>query len=172
MLLVFIGALSTAVLAACVAFIINRWTGANARWLIPASAGAAMFGFTMWNDYTWFGRTAGALPETVVVTDSFTQPNPLQPWSLVVAPVNRFRAVDLGALAVHPERPGLRRAPVFLVTRYNPTLVSMQLFDCDGLRRADGAASGEDGLPPAAAWSSVAPDDPLLGTVCRAPTLG
>lgn len=172
MLIVFIGAVSAAVLAACVAFIIHRFAGVSTRWLIPTSAGAAMLGFTIWTDYSWFGRTASALPDTVVVADRFTAHNPLQPWSLLAEPVNRFRAVDLESLSTHPAHADVRRAAVFLVTRYTPTFVTWQLFDCAGHRRADGADLGEDGLPAAAAWAPVSPDDPLLRAVCRAPLLG
>ena len=62
MALGFLAAIAVAIFAACVAFVVKRTFGLNARWLIPASAGAALFGFTLWNDYTWFARQADGLP--------------------------------------------------------------------------------------------------------------
>ena len=172
MLAVFIGAISTAILAACVAFIINRLTGVNARWLIPVSAGAAMLGFTIWFDYTWFARTAETLPPSMMVTDSFTSTRGLQPWTLLVAPVVRFRAVDLETVSSRVDQDHVRRAQVALFDRFNATFVIWQFFDCASARRADAVMMGEDGLPPSAAWSHVSPDDPLLGAVCGAPIMG
>jgi hypothetical protein len=171
MALTFIGAISVAVFAACIAFIVQRWTGLFPRWIIPASAGAGMLGFTLWNDYTWFGRVVYDLPPEVVVADTFTNRNALQPWSFIVAPVNRFRAIDLRTVEPLATAPDIRRAAVFIAARYSPTFVTPQLFDCANAARADGDPSELDasGLPPPDAWVPLAPDDPLLRTVCGAP---
>jgi hypothetical protein len=170
MLLTFIGAIAVAVLAACVAFVIYRVTGINARWIIPAAAGAGMFGFTFWNDYTWFSRNVDGLPETVVVTDSFEHRHVIQPWTLVVPMINRFRAVDTASIRAHPERPAVRGAVVFLAQRYQPTFVTRQVFDCAAGRRADAEVGpfDEAGLPVESAWASVPAGDPLLEAVCGA----
>jgi hypothetical protein len=170
MLLTFLGAISVAVLAACVAFIIRRVWGVQARWLIPFSAGVGMLGFTIWNDYSWFDRQRDGLPEGVAVVEAFTQSAAIQPWTLLVPVVNRYSAIDLRAAERHPDRPEIVRAPVFLAQRYQPTVVSAQIIDCAGRRRADAVDAGPDGLPPADAWFSLPDGHPLLRAVCAAGT--
>jgi hypothetical protein len=174
MAFVLLGAVAVAVFAACIAFIIQRSFRINARWIIPAGAGAGMLFFTIYNDYTWFGRTSGALPPGFVVTQSFTRSNAIQPWSLLTPITERFVAVDLGGLQVNEARPSVRRALVHFVARFQPTLSSVQLFDCETLRRADAAAPGvgADGLPPESEWFPFDPADPLLRAVCDAPAPG
>lgn len=168
MLLTFIGAISVAVLAACVAFIVRRVTGVSARWLIPASAGVAMLAFTIWNDYSWFSRIVEGLPEDVVVAETYEQSFVLQPWTLAVPAVNRFQAVDLSRRQFSDAQPDVVRAVVYLMARYQPAFETIQIFDCAGGRRADGSApSGADGLPAAQAWRAVGRDDPLLAAACR-----
>lgn len=167
MLMTFVGAISVAILAACVAFVIWRTTGVAARWIIPASAGAAMLGFTLWADYSWFGRVAGGLPESVTVARTFATSNALQPWSLAVPIVTRFQAVDVGARQRSEIDPTVVRAPVFLVERWRPTFTTVQVFDCGRGRRADAAdPAGENGLPVDAAWIAVGADDALLRAAC------
>lgn len=170
MLLTLLGALSVGVFAACVAFIIRRFLGVNARFLIPLSAGAAMLGFTLWNDYTWFDRTVAVLPGSVVVTGTFESTNPMQPWTLVVPYVNRFSAMNLASVSANDSDPAIRRAQVFLVARFQPTFATWQAFDCAGNRRADlgGETLDARGLPDDAAWLPLAPDDPMLVAACRA----
>ena len=166
--LTLLAALAVAVLAACVAFILRRLTGLFPRWIIPASAGLAMLGFTLWNDYTWFGRIVAGLPDSVRVADTFGSGNVLQPWSLLVAPVSRFRAVDLASLTRVSAEPEIRHVAVFLVARFAPTFVAPQLFDCTRGARAD-AVPGADALPSEGAWTPLEPADPLLRAVCDAP---
>jgi len=168
MLFTFIGAIACAVLAACVAFVVRRTTGVNARWLIPASAGAAMLGFTVWNDYDWFPRTVAGLPPDVVVTRTFQVSHVLQPWTLLFPATTRYQAVDLARRQPHEDRPEVVRAVVYLVARWQPTFETIQVFDCAGGRRADAAAATQPGgLPPPAAWTELGDDDPLLRAACR-----
>lgn len=171
MALTVLGAFAVAILAACVAFILRRMTGLFPRWIIPAAAGASMLGFTVWNDYTWFGRTVSALPDTVLVTDRFGSRNAIQPWSLLVEPVSRFRAVDLGSLRRLSVQPDIRGVGVFLVARFTPTFVTPQILDCTRGARADAdpATLDAQGLPPETAWVPVDPANPLLRAVCDAP---
>lgn len=167
MLLTFLGAISVAILAACVVFIARRWFGFQARWLIPASAGAAMLSFTLYNDYSWFGRISGGLPPEVVVTRSFEFSNAVQPWTLAIPAVNRFQALNRASVQRHEADANMVRAEVFLVARYNPTFVTRMVFDCAGARRADAVApSDERGLPVDTSWVALDRDDPLLLAAC------
>lgn len=166
MLLTFFGAIAVGVLAACVAFIVRRVYGVNARFLIPLSAGAGMLGFTVWNDYTWFSRNAAGLPDTVQVARTIEKSWVIQPWTLIAPVVTRFQAVNRASVARNAEAPEVARATVYLVARYQPTFETVQLFDCAGGRRADAADAPEGGLPEARAWVTVGLDDPLLRAVC------
>ncbi len=167
MLLTFFGAIAVGVLAACVAFIVRRFYGVNARFLIPLSAGAGMLGFTVWNDYTWFGRNAAGLPETVEVARTIEKSWVIQPWTLLVPVVTRFQAVNRASVARNAATPDVARATIYLVARFQPTFETVQLFDCAAGRRADSADAPEDGgLPAQGAWVTVGLDDPLLSVVC------
>ena len=163
MLLTFLSAIMVAIFAASVAFVIRRITGVNARWLIPASAGAAMLGFTLWNDYTWFDRQEAGLPPEVVVLDTYAHRAAIQPWTLAVPVVNRYRALDLRTLAPVAGEADMVRGLVYLAQRYQPTFQTLQIVDCARGRRADAATAG-DGPPPEGEWFDLAPDDPLLAT--------
>jgi hypothetical protein len=166
MLLTLVGAISVAVLAACVAFIFRRITGISARWIIPASAGAAMLGFTMWNDYTWFDRVRAELPPEVVVAQTFRHSAAIQPWTLVWPMVDRFQALNRAGLQRNEADPDVVRAEVYLVARWSPTFSTLQVFDCAGGRRADAVEAGAEGLPATDAWVAVGRDDPLLRAAC------
>jgi hypothetical protein len=166
MLLTLLGAVAVAILAACVAFIIRRVWGVQARWLIPVAAGAGMLGFTLWNDYSWFDRQRDGLPEGVRVVAAYEHRAAIQPWTLIAPVVNRYSAIDLRAAERHPDRPGIVRAPVFFAQRFQPTAVSAQIIDCAAGRRADAADAGPDGLPPEDAWRPLPEDHPLLRAAC------
>jgi len=167
MLLTFFGAISVGVLAACVAFIVRRVYGVNARFLIPLSAGAGMLGFTVWNDYTWFGRNAAGLPESVQVARTIEKSWVIQPWTLIAPVVTRFQAVNLASVARNAAAPDVARATVYLVARFQPTFETVQVFDCKAGRRSDAAdAPGEGAAPAEGAWITVGLDDPLLRLVC------
>lgn len=166
MLLTFFGALAVGVLAACVAFIVRRLYGVNARFLIPLSAGAGMLGFTVWNDYTWYGRNVAGLPDTVQVARAIEKSWVVQPWTLIAPVVTRFQAVNRASVARNAAAPEVARATVYLVARFQPTFETVQLFDCARGRRADAADAPESGTPPERAWVTVGLDDPLLSLVC------
>ncbi|MGF1660609.1 MAG: hypothetical protein ACFCUS_14395 [Rubrimonas sp.] len=170
MLLGFLAAIAVAIFAASVAFTLRRAMGIQARWLVPASAGAALLGFTLWNDYSWFGRQVSGLPPEIVVVDSFEHSAALQPWTLVAPVVNRYRALDLRTISRSTANPEIVRGLVYLAQRYQPTFETLQLVDCGRGLRADAADAGPDGLPPDAAWRPLPEDDPLRRAFCA--TLG
>ncbi len=167
MLLSFLAAIAVAIFAASVAFTLRRAFGLQARWLIPAAAGAALLGFTIWNDYTWFDRQRAGLPPEVVVTDAFEHSAVLQPWTLALPVVNRYRAVDLRTRTRNIARPEIMRVVVYLAQRYQPTFETLQIVDCARGLRADATDAGPDGAPPDAAWFRLGPQDAqFLETVC------
>ena len=168
MLLGFLGAISIAVFAASVAFIIRRMLGIDARWIVPASAGAAMLGYTMWSDYTWFDRQISGLPPEVVVIDMFEHSAAIQPWTLAAPMVDRYRALDLRTISRSTSNPEVVRGLVYLAQRYQPTFETLQLVDCGRGLRADAADAGPDGLPPEEAWRPLPEDDPMRRAFCAA----
>lgn len=150
-----------------------RWLsgGRLPRWLVPAGAGAAMIGVTIANEYGWYPRASGALPESFVVAERVEQARPWRPWTYLVPMTERFAALDQASLRTNPARPGEAIADVYLYGRWAPLNRISVLFDCTGGRRA--------ALPPDTrfdaagavinpAWVEVAPSDGLWAAACDA----
>jgi hypothetical protein len=175
MLLTLLGALSAGVLAACVAFAVNRATGRNLRWLVPAAFGGAMLAFTIWNDYDWIGRQRAGLPEDIeVVATRGPQAMFLKPWSYIATPASGYVALDRSTLARHPDRPELARARVIVADRHQPTRFFVEYIDCEQGRAVnvtpalvEGDADGFPEPPPPEDWSRRSLDNPLLQAACR-----
>ena len=141
------------------------------RWLIPAAAGASMFGYQIWDGYTWHQRTADALPDDIRVVKTYSQRSAFSPWTLIVPRVNRFVAVDLASIGRNELAPDFALATIYLIARYQPAASGMQIFDCVTARRADLGPTiefGDNGLPENAVWSAVDAKDLLLTAVCDA----
>lgn len=170
MLFILLGGLLVALSAAAIVTIPFRLTGRKTpKPLLPLSAGLALVVFVIWNDYSWYSRTAGELPERVSVVNSFTYSGALQPWTLVLPRVNRFTAIDTASIRRNDDLPGHAMAEVLFVQRYQPTLSARQIFDCEGSRRADltnATTFSDDGMPENAVWVQLDEDDRLLQTVC------
>ncbi|MEM7226972.1 MAG: hypothetical protein AAF495_28645 [Pseudomonadota bacterium] len=150
-------------------YLVYRTVGRKApRYLLPLAAGISMLSFAVWNEYSWFQRTKGQLPEQVRVVKTFTAQAPWQPWSYLVPMIDRFIAIDGANIRRNQALPGYALAEVIFVERRSPTVVSRQLFDCPGARRADVAAAAfdESGLPQDASWTAVAPDSLVFQAVC------
>ena len=141
----------TGIAAAGTVMLVFRLFGRRSpRWLLPAVAGAAMFGFHLWNDYSWFDRTATALPDHVVVAERYDYRSVLQPWTLLMPRTNRFTALDRTSIRRHDAAPDYVMADVILVMRRQSTAKVTQIYDCSGIRRTDVSASlavDEHGLP-------------------------
>jgi len=165
-----IGTLMVGVGAASVVYVVLRalrWPVPG--WVLPAAAGAGMLGFHLWSDYAWADRTAAELPDHVVVAERYTSRSMLQPWTYLVAKVDRFAAVDTAAIRYHPAVDDMVMATVHLVTRWYPTVTTRQLYDCETPRRADiGAdfAVDEEGRPIDPDWVALPPDDPIRSVAC------
>jgi hypothetical protein len=171
MILPLFAAIFTGLGAAGLALAVPRLFGRRApKWLAPVAAGAAIFAFTLWNEYSWFERTAGALPDGVEVAATYTSSSLLQPWTLVVPRINRFAAVDRAGARRNPELPDLMLADVLLFARFEPLRRLPHLFDCAGGRRAEvtpETSFAEDGAPVDPGWIDAGTDDPLVAAACR-----
>ncbi|MCB4824978.1 hypothetical protein [Roseicella aerolata] len=173
MLFQLLGTVVLGVAAAGVLLVAYRTLGRRApRWILPVAAGAAMLGFHIWSEYTWFRRTAAALPPPLTVAMAPASTSIIQPWTLVVPRVERFAAIDPRAIRWNERAPGLRMVEVFLIARYMPTFTTLQLFDCATPRRADvprDLALDPGDMPQGAVWVELDPADPLRRAVCAAP---
>lgn len=141
------------------------------RFAVPAAAGLAMIGFTIWSEYAWFSRQTAALPPGVEVATTRAQPSPMRPWTYVLPFVSRFIAVDLNSALRHNAAPEQVLVTLYTFERYAPTGSAPILVDCAGNRRADiadGARFRDDGVVEGALWRDVAPADPLVSVVCAA----
>ncbi|MCQ0971830.1 hypothetical protein MLD63_15520 [Paracoccus sp. TK19116] len=159
-----LGVVAVGVGAAALVLILRHWAGLSGRglpaWLMPAAIGAAMLGYAIWNDYTWYPRLKAQLPDTVQILSTGAGGKAFRPWSFVIPATTRFAALDRAT--VQPGGGGAR-ARVFLVERWRPTLTMRIVADCAGNRQGLVAANGD-----VAEWQPLAADDPLRGSLCPA----
>ncbi|HEU0220649.1 MAG TPA: hypothetical protein VFR34_00355 [Paracoccaceae bacterium] len=159
--------------AAGIVLLLNRLLGRRLpRWSLPAAIAFSVIGYQVWLDYSWFGRTAAALPEGMEVTVAVDEPAPWRPWSYFFPQIVRFAAIDAGGARRHEGQPDLRIADLYLFQRRGPAVTVPQLYDCGHGRRADlgdGVAFGPDGAPQGAVWTDLAPDDAALRALCPTP---
>lgn len=130
------------------------------NWALPAVVGAAMFSYSVWNEYTWYQRVTAQLPESVVVLGTGAGGKAWRPWSFVVPVITRFRAVDLAPLA--SQDGDTPQAPIYFVERWRPTKVVMARFDCAESRMALVSNDGQ-----VSTWSLPDPSEPAIRAVCR-----
>jgi len=140
------------------------------RGLLPIMAGLGMFGFVIWNDYSWYSRTVAVLPESFQVVKSFSERSAIQPWTYLIPPTHRFMVVDRQSRQHNPALPNMVMTQLHLVARYRPTLSPWQMFDCQQARRAhveDITDLNPQGLDTTLDWLPMTADDPLLKAVCQ-----
>lgn len=140
------------------------------RWLTPVAAGLGMIAATVSNEYTWYDRTANALPDGMTVAVTGTEQSWVRPWTQAWPYTERFIAVDTGNARRNDNIPGQVLTDIYFFGRWSPVSKAPMLFDCTGQRSAlliDGAAFAEDGSVSDADWQPLPPGDPLLGTACE-----
>jgi hypothetical protein len=173
MFMILIGAILVGISAAAISMLPFRLMGRKTpKGLPPIAAGLSLVAFVLWNDYSWFDRTAGELPDRVAVVEKFGYSAAIQPWTLVWPRTNRFSAIDRATIRRNEALPGYAMAEVVFVQRYQPTLRTTQFFDCTGMRRADlvnDTRFSEDGMPENAVWVALDEDDAMLEIVCDTP---
>ena len=134
-------------------------------WMTPVAAGAAMIAFTIWSEYTWADRTAGTLPDGVVVVERVAQSIAYKPWTYLAPQTTRLIAVDQANAQTNEAHPDTRLVDLYLFARWQPPAQVAQLIDCATPARADvtDAALSD---PAAAQWLPMAADDAMIRTVC------
>ncbi|MEM7742701.1 MAG: hypothetical protein AAF409_03235 [Pseudomonadota bacterium] len=170
MLIEFIAAFAAAAVGAGIAMLVRMVTkGALPRVMVPIFAAVGMFGFTIWGEYSWFSRTADALPEGVVVVQTYAEPSSFRPWTHLTPFVSRFMAVDQTAIRANADVPGQRLVELLLFTHRAPATKLPMLIDCAAGRRADiadGMVFDAAGNVTNADWTDVPAGDPLLQATC------
>lgn len=145
------------------AMILRKVTGGRLpRWLVPVGAGAAMLAATISSEYTWYARTAAALPEDMQVAQTVESRAAWRPWTYVFPLTDRFVAVDVGGLRANQQTTDLYLAEMAFFARWRPVTQVQIMVDCAGNRRADPTMG--DGSDPV--WRDVGPQDPVVQTVC------
>lgn len=134
------------------------------KWVVPLGAGAAMIGTTISSEYSWYARTASALPPELTVAQSVPARAWWRPWTFAVPMTERFVAVNTDTLLDNADQPGLYLAQVYFFGRWKPVTQLQVMVDCPGARRAD-PTLGDDSPP---VWRDTGAEDPIVKTVCEA----
>jgi len=119
---------------ACAGFIMLgfRLGGRKApKYLIPLTAALGMFGYMVWDDYSWFDRVSSRLPQQVKITQTYVTTAPYKPWTLLVAPVNRFSAIDGDKTITNPANTAQKQITTIYLQKGHLTRATTRLIDCD-----------------------------------------
>jgi len=135
----------------------------------PLVIAASLFGYSVYDEYSWASRTRDGLPERIVTVGEGHGTSPFSPWTYLVPRTERLSVIDRATIRTHPERPGLRLVEVVLLERARSTLRVNEIIDCDTDRYAVLATApvfGADGLPVGAAWQTLPDGAPRLRVAC------
>jgi hypothetical protein len=172
MILELIGTLIIGLVAGGMVHLARRLIGDTMpRWLIPASAGAAMIGFVVYNEYTWSGRIVEQLPPEATVASMNQSTAWFRPWTYIWPLTNRMTVIDHRFDRTNPDFPGVVITRIVLIGRWEPARPVPVVFDCAEGLRADlrnTVTFADDGGIAGADWLRLAPDDPLLRAACAA----
>ncbi len=151
-----------------------RWLakGRLPKWTLPAAMGAGMLVFSVWNEYSWYPRVAGALPDGVFILSAPEDRIGWRPWTLVFPVVSRFVALDMTSMQSSATNPDIRTAEAMVVQRWAKAVRIPLGFDCAGGRHADlvdGATLAPDGTLTGGEWQVVGPEDEMQRTACLGP---
>ncbi|MCC9620280.1 hypothetical protein LPB41_01140 [Thalassospira sp. MA62] len=157
--------------SAGVVMVLFRLLGRKApKYLIPLVAALGMFGYMIWDEYTWFDRYAARLPDNITVIQMFQDETAFAPWTLVVAPTSRFTAIDRNKLVTNPDNPDQKQVTTLLLKKGGETLALTHLIDCAQARRGYITPQTElddNGFPIGMTeWFSLDASDPLRMAVC------
>lgn len=157
--------------AAGLLMLINKGIGGKLpRWLIPVAAGAAMIIATISNEYSWYSRTANALPSEVKIAQTVENKALYRPWTYVRPYVERFMAVDSTSIRQHANQPDIHLVDLLFFGRWSAVQVLPVLVDCVNLRQApldDSTQFDSNGAVVDAKWSALAKDHGVVSIVCK-----
>lgn len=157
--------------AAGMMMLVNKATGGRLpRWLTPVVAGAGMLAMTISNEYTWYSRTSGELPEGIVVAETVESRAFYRPWTYLFPYVDRFVAVDQGTVRTNDALPDQRMVDLYFFGRWSTVRKVPVVMDCAKDQRA--ALMGDvtfdaEGRVSGTTWNAVAPDDAVQRLGCE-----
>jgi hypothetical protein len=141
-----------------------------AKWALPAVIGGGMLVFSVWNEYTWFGRATAALPEEVIVLISPQDRSAIRPWTYLFPVTSRYMALDRTSMLVSTQNPDIRQMEMMVVQRWTPSRRVPMAFDCAAGRYAsltEGVALAPDGTLSGGEWKLALSEDPMQDAACR-----
>lgn len=163
-----IGTLLAGAAVALLVWALNRLLkGRLPGWLVPVSAGAAMFVAAISSEYGWYDRTVKTMPEGMVVALTVDEKKTYRPWTYVKPYISRFVAVDQVTAKTHPNHPDQRLVDLIFYGRWARTAKIPALFDCATGERADvvdGVEFAADGAVVGATWRPAL--EPILKVAC------
>jgi hypothetical protein len=170
-----ISMLAAGILAGCVVFAFNHmWGRVRGRklpkWMLPAAAGAAMIGYSIYAEYSWYGRVMAGLPDSVEVVRTVEESAPWRPWTYLVPMKSRFLAIDRAGIDRVAGNPDLASATIMAVQRWAPVRSVPVVYDCAAGTRADlvgGVALDEAGNLTGGQWVPVGLEDEGLMATCN-----
>lgn len=153
------------------AMILRRISGRRLpEWLTPMGVAAGMVAMVIFLEYSWAERFEAGLPDDVIVVSKNQHQSWMRPWTYAVPLTNRMIAVDNRVRQRNSLNPDLVLTGVILQERWALTMGFKSMFDCAEARRADlteGTRLDEGGIPQAAEWYQLGPDDPFLRIACE-----
>lgn len=157
--------------AAGIALALRKLTkGAMPMWLIPAVAGAAMLGFQVYSEYSWFDHQAGLLPKGVVVVRKVEQQAVWRPWSYLYPQTLRFIAADVANAASNQINPEIKLVDLYFFERRSAAKRVTQVLHCAQHARADFSQALQipaQGESLNSDWQQLDSTDPLFLAVCQ-----
>ncbi|PWE33868.1 hypothetical protein DDZ14_04205 [Maritimibacter sp. 55A14] len=156
--------------AAGVAMLLRRLSrGSLPGWLVPVAAGAAMIGYAVWSEYSWYPRTVAGLPDGMEVISVNENRALYRPWTYLKPMIDRAAFADVAGRRSNDAVPGQYIVDVLLLGRWSAGRAVPVAVDCQAGRRAllaRGASFGPEGRIETDHWEEVLKDDPLLAAIC------
>ncbi len=136
----------------------------------PIAVALAMLGYAVYDEYSWFKRSSGDLPNRLQVVRTYATSLPYQPWTYAVPRIYRYDAADVASVRANPNAPDLRLLRIVRVTRNTSSQNVSVVVDCPRGRFAEISTATEfntDGLPKNADWQDIAGHQALRRMVCE-----
>lgn len=159
------------VLGASLAYIAYRLSGRRiSKAVIPFAAALAMIAYSVWNEMTWYSRTAAILPQGyAVIAPGAPVSSVLSPWSYIVPRIESFRVLDSKSVQPLPQSNGRYLAQVHEIARFVPIRKTSWIIDCNAKEQAEiGPATKFDdsGLPTNVKWTKIEETSRMAELVC------
>ncbi|QBL09500.1 hypothetical protein E0Z06_08255 [Rheinheimera sp. D18] len=156
--------------AAGIALLLRKLSRNRApRWLVPVFAGAAMLGFQIQGEYSWYQYQAQRLPSGVVVVKAIQQQTPWRPWSYLYPQTLRFIAADIANASANTKNPDVKLVDLYFFERRAMARRVPVVLHCTKHARADFNQQLDIPLSDAplnGQWQQLDADDALISAVC------